>query len=112
MKEEVYKDILAGNTDRLYTTPEWKEKRKQILKRDNYECQRCTGKYKAGGPLKRIQLTRANTVHHKTEMKDDPTLMLDDDNLISLCHSCHDIIHGRTPKKINQPKKKLNEERW
>ena len=112
MKDEVYQDILAGNTDRLYTTPEWKEKRKQILKRDNYECQRCIGKYKAGGPLKRIKLVRANTVHHKVEMKDDPTLMLEDDNLISLCHSCHDIINERTPKKFNQPKKKLNEERW
>lgn len=112
MKQDVYDDILTGNTDRLYNTKEWKKKRIEILKRDNYECQRCSGKYKAGEIVKHYRLKRANTVHHKIEMKDDPMRMLDDDNLISLCRNCHDIIHGRIPKIFNLIKKKTNKEQW
>lgn len=112
MKEEIYNRILQGDTELLYKTKDWNTKRIKILKRDNYECQRCLGKYKTKINIKRIRLCKANTVHHIVELKDDPTKMLDDNNLISLCRECHDIIHDRMPKAFNKPKERLTKEMW
>lgn len=112
MKEYVKQDILSGNYDRLYNTQDWARKRVSILKRDCNECQRCLGKYVGGHPIKRIKITTANTVHHIVEMKDDPSRMLDDDNLVSLCHDCHDIIHDRKPVNFNRKRKIVSDERW
>ena len=36
----------------------------------------------------------ATHVHHKIEVKDDPSRKLDIDNLQSLCNSCHSSIHS------------------
>lgn len=59
--------------------------REAILKRDNHQCQNC---------LKKGRLD----VHHFIPVKrggtDNP------DNLISLCHPCHNIVE-LVPKKLN-----------
>lgn len=107
--DQIKQEILNGNVDALYRSRYWKDKRTKILERDNYECQRCLGKL---GKVKHIRLKKANTVHHKVEIKSCPDLMLDDDNLVSLCRTCHDEIHGRTTDRFNKPKKRLTEERW
>lgn len=60
-------------------SPEWKSKRLLILHRDNYTCQRC-------------QCSAAEVVHHITYQNLGNEY---DYELVSLCHHCHDIIHGR-----------------
>lgn len=64
------------NDDVRIKEKEYKEFRKQILKRDNYTCQSCGSKY-------RLQ------VHHIKSRKEFPELIMDKDNCITLCISCH-----------------------
>lgn len=92
----------------FYTTQAWKNKRTEILRRDNHECQMCKVlcKYKV-----------ATDVHHILNLKDNYDKRLDDDNLISLCHDCHyNIVHAlnlnnktKIEKYINQ---KINSDRF
>lgn len=85
----------------LYHTGEWKRKRDEILRRDHFACQMCKAKGK---------YTRADTVHHIKHLRDVPELALTDDNLMSLCASCHEEIHtteNRTERGCYQ-----NTERW
>ncbi len=107
--EQIRADVIAGDTDSLYKSGYWEDKRLNILKRDHYQCQRCLGKF---GNVDRIRLKKANTVHHIIELKDAPELMLEDDNLISLCSNCHNIVHDRVPKCFYKKKKRVTEERW
>ena len=96
--------IEAGEHRRFYKRKEWKRKRKAILRRDNYECQRC----KANGGY-----SRATTVHHIKHLTDRPDLALTDSNLVSLCSACHNEEH---PEKLKQyragEKEYITEERW
>ena len=55
---------------------------------------------------------RAEAVHHIVELKEHPELGLEDDNLISLCVKCHNLRHGRTPRRFQRKKKLASEERW
>ncbi|MBQ9328932.1 MAG: HNH endonuclease [Solobacterium sp.] len=70
----------------FYHTKEWTRKRRQILERDHFMCQKCRQK-------KPAVYTRANTVHHIKHLNDEPELALTDSNLISLCSACHDGEH-------------------
>lgn len=91
----------------------------QILRRDHFECQECRRRIEqaaANGtqlsPHDR-QIRRAEHVHHIKDLEHYPNLKLDDDNLISVCHECHDRIHGRLIEEIKTNRKKpLTEERW
>lgn len=102
--EEIIKLINAGKIKKFYKRKEWKRKRRQILERDNYECQRCKrqGKY-----------SRAITVHHKKHLDKHPELALVDENLESLCGACHNIEH---PEKLKKPeaerRERITPERW
>jgi len=60
---------------------EWKEKRAQVLERDNWTCQECGAGHKA--------ILQA---HHTTyfNVGDEPLR-----DLITLCKLCHDRTHGR-----------------
>lgn len=101
-----------------YNSKEWKLKRNDILMRDCNECQDCVQRLKTAavngtqlhGEERKIR--RAQEVHHIKEMKEYPELWLDDDNLISLCTQCHNIRHGRNPKRFVKKKKYLTEEKW
>ncbi len=76
------------NEEQFYKSSRWKAKRKYILKRDDYECQLC----------KRYGRHReATEVHHIKHLDEYPELALVNENLISLCHSCHNKQH---PEKI------------
>ena len=68
----------------FYKTKEWKVTREFVLARDNYLCQRCKDNK---------TFTEANFVHHIKELRDFKELALDVNNLISLCQSCHSIVH-------------------
>lgn len=90
--------IKNNNVHGFYVSTMWKHKRRDILLRDNGECQMCKDK---GG------YATANTVHHIKHLRSNPELALEDDNLISLCDSCHWDVHH-----IYESKEKLNEEKW
>ena len=102
----------------FYNSSAWKLKRMQILERDHYECQDCRKRLKdavaAGVELRgeERKIRRAEEVHHIQELKEHPELGLEDDNLIRLCKSCHNVRHGRTPKRCPRKKKPVSEERW
>lgn len=111
--EEVHQLVNAGDVHAFYVTSEWRTKREDILKRDNYTCQRCLGKWTHdGNPVDKIRLRRAKYVHHIKPMKDYFELALEDDNLISLCFNCHEIVEGRQGNKFKKKKDYLTEERW
>ena len=90
----------------------------QILDRDHYECQDCRKRIKdadaSGTQLigRDRKIWRAEEVHHIQELKEHPELGLDDDNLVSLCTQCHNLRHGRAPKRFARKKKLPSEERW
>lgn len=69
----------------FYNSARWKKCRKAALARDLYLCQQC---HKA----------EATEVHHikflTPENINDPEITLSLDNLKSLCHECHTIIHN------------------
>lgn len=103
---DIVSAVQAGEAERIYQWSVWARKRSYIMKRDHNECQYC----KAKGSHR-----RARCVHHIVEIKDRPDLALDNDNLIALCHQCHDAIHNRTTDRFRQEKKKPEPEhleRW
>lgn len=102
----------------FYNSKEWKGKRIDILQRDLFECQDCrrrlreaqeTGTKLYGDDTK---IRRAVEVHHIKELKEYPEYALEEDNLISLCTQCHNIRHGRNPKRFIVKKKLVSEEKW
>ncbi len=102
----------------FYNSKEWKGKRIDILQRDLFECQDCrrrlreaqeTGTRLYGEDTK---IRRAVEVHHIKELKEYPDRALEDDNLISLCTQCHNIRHGRNPKRFVRKKKLVSDEKW
>ena len=100
--------IKAKDMPRFYIWSEWLKVRKRVLDLDKDECQDC----KAKGIY-----TKATTVHHINHVKNRPDLALeiytnDGDtrrrNLVSLCHDCHEIRHGRK----YSDRTALTAERW
>lgn len=70
---------------KLLQAPEWKEKRQEILIRDNFHCRYCGG-------------TEGLQVHHKYYTKNadgsrPKPWEYPDDALITLCRKCHSEIH-------------------
>lgn len=74
----------------FYKSWAWKKCREVVLIRDDYLCQVCA---------KHGQLTAAKIVHHIVHLKDDPLLALEEDNLMSVCHPCHETIHSKDKKE-------------
>ena len=67
-----------------YNDPKWKRKRKTILRRDGYKCREC----------RRYGRNReATEVHHIKHVDEWPELAYKDENLVSLCHGCHNKMH-------------------
>jgi len=102
--EEIIKLINIGRIKLFYKRKEWKRKRREILQRDNYECQKCK---REGG------YSRATTVHHKKHLDKRPDLALVDENLESLCDQCHNIEHPEKLKRIEaERRERITPERW
>ena len=96
----------------FYIWSKWLRVRREVLQTDKYECQRCKALHH--------KYTRATTVHHVNHFKERPDLALEvwyrnpatheqARNLISLCHDCHEEVHGYRKRKYTEP---LTEERW
>ena len=80
------KQTLIHDRDTFYFSNIWKKKRKEILIRDNYECQTCKDKGK-------VTINTKLIVHHIKPFEFYPELKLEDDNLLTVCLTCHNKIH-------------------
>lgn len=91
----------------FYKSAKWRRKRKEIVQRDNHECQYCKAKGRA---------TKGVLVHHIKPLASYPELALSNDNLITLCIACHEKEHQRLDGYRAKKKKKKQEllppERW
>ena len=80
---------MSKETARFYKTAVWVKCQKTIMKRDGYLCQDC---------LKHGKITPATEVHHikfiTPENMIDPAITTNPDNLVSLCHDCHEKRHA------------------
>lgn len=102
--EKLITAIKRGNVRKFYKSKPWRKKRREILRRDNRECQKC----KANGGYH-----EAETVHHVKHLKDRPELALVDSNLISLCFTCHNQEHPEKLKRFKVNKREhITPERW
>jgi len=82
-KEEEYKpsfilQIDKNEKERYLNSAKWKNKRQQVLNRDNYACQSC-------GSI----ATEVHHLHYRN-FGNEPL-----DELISLCRECHEKIHEK-----------------
>lgn len=79
-------------TEMFYHSKEWRQVRKEVIKRDKKECQVCKslGKVTVNNLL----------VHHIYILEYYYNKRLDIDNLVTVCHSCHELIHNRY--KVNK----------
>lgn len=76
--ERLLEEIRRGNVSVFYKDSRWLKKRRDILKRDNKECQLCKQEGRVG---------RGECVHHIKHLRDRPDLALVDSNLTSLCYT-------------------------
>jgi 5-methylcytosine-specific restriction endonuclease McrA len=100
-KKKLSKKAKRANSERyfkLLETPEWKERRREILERDNYTCQKCgqQGNGKHDPHCKLDPPTGAlNPLHvHHIRYNGLPWEAADED-MITLCRNCHMEEHGR-----------------
>ena len=93
----------------FYTSTAWVKLRECILNEYKHECQMCKS---------RGFYTKATHVHHVQYVKRHPELALsrtyiyqgkEYNNLVPLCHSCHEEVHDYRQKNKKKP---LTEERW
>jgi len=108
--QELKEIIKSQNPNRFYYTKEWKAVRLLALKRDHYNCKRCSGEWDSHIPIKRVAYKEAKYVHHIKALKDHPELCITLENLVSLCFSCHEIVEERN--KLYEHKVPLTQERW
>lgn len=82
------KKIRDSKLELFYHSVAWRRLRLVALERDNHLCQWCNN----NGTL-----SKAQVVHHIVEVTVDWSLRLILDNLVSLCHACHNRHHKQTP---------------
>lgn len=70
----------------FYKSDEWKRVKTLALVRDKGLCQWC---------MREGRIRPADVVHHIAEVKQEWNKRLDINNLVSLCHECHNRHHGR-----------------
>ena len=107
--------IDTNKLDIFYHSKHWRKVKREILKEQHYECQRCREHGKL--TIVREDIRKSGVVHHINYVREVPSLALSKHyidnqgnkkrNLIVLCNECHEIEHNRFA--INES---LNEERW
>lgn len=70
----------------FYSSDPWRLKRDKIKDKDNGCCLLCLNEHK---------IKSMDTVHHIIELKEDWDKRFEEDNLISLCESCHQVVHNK-----------------
>lgn len=105
------KHIPLKEKKKIYNSIAWRKKRQEILERDNHECVWCAAQGK-------VTTNDRETleIDHIIEIDKDAELIFNNNNLRTLCRSCHSIRHKRykrNPIKLNGTKNKWNEdEKW
>lgn len=89
---------------RFYKSNARIRKRREVIERDNNECQHCKAKGYAT-----VGQTNSLSVHHIKHLRDNWGLRLSDDNLITLCASCHNKEH---PEKLRGAISDIHKERF
>lgn len=88
--------IKNDSTITFYGMTIWKKIREDVKQRDHYECQRCNYNKRLTTHIKPNDLH----VHHICELEKFPQLALNMNNLITVCHDCHNEIHERFQDKL------------
>ena len=90
MQERVELLMAKEFSKRFYASNQWKQCRQSYIQSVNGLCERC---------LKDGKLTAGLELHHIKELTpnniSDSNITLNWDNLILLCHDCHDKEHKR-----------------
>ena len=87
-------DAARGNDKeyKFYKSKAWRQLRNYVMERDHHLCQLC---------LKEGNIVDATVVHHIVPVRDDWSLRLKENNLISICDECHNKIHKKyTPPTL------------
>lgn len=99
LKELQYKASIKSNnrvdkdiTESFYHSKEWRKVRSQVLLRDKKECQ----VWKSFGKV----MVHNLLVHHIYILEYFFDKRVNIDNLVTVCHSCHELIHNRY--KVNK----------
>lgn len=98
------------NRKQFYKSNAWQVIRRQALKRDNYECQRCKS-------LGRVTVDNHNKhktldVHHIKDLMERPDLAYDIDNLVTVCVKCHNYLENRFQQQKRKENKWAHDEKW
>lgn len=106
--EKLKQLVAVRDSDRFYTWAVWSRRREEVLRLDNWECQRC----KARG-----RYSRATIVHHVKHLRDRPDLALSiwdggERQLVSVCKRCHELEHPESQRQLAPTAPPLTEERW
>ena len=109
--------ISVNQIDKFYHSKYFRQVKKEVLREQHYECQRCRDKGKL--TIVKDTIKRSGVVHHNKYVRDYPELALSkyyideygnkQRQLIVLCNECHEIVHDRFA--ISEPSF-INEERW
>lgn len=70
----------------VYARAMWKALAKKIMARDDYRCQKCAAKHDQQHKLQ---------VHHIKPWSKHPELRFEEENLLTLCQTCHKAEHSR-----------------
>jgi hypothetical protein len=93
----------------FYSMSLWQNIREKVRQRDHYECQRCAYNKRLRTSIKSGDLH----VHHICELEKFPELALNLNNLITVCHECHNIIHDRfQDKPPEKPTQNYDSTEW
>jgi 5-methylcytosine-specific restriction enzyme A len=83
------KYIYHHDNKQFYNSKPWKYVRSEVYQRELGYCQRC----------KKFVFGRQAHVHHIIEIKKDPTLKLEPNNLMLLCPQCHTLEENKENKQ-------------
>lgn len=96
--------VNKKNRRKFYKSAAWIKKRKEIVDRDNNECQSCKNR-----GLATVGQSTKLDVHHIKHLENNWDLRLNNDNLITLCVTCHNLEH---PEKLMDYKNNIHTERF
>ena len=82
----------SGGPKRPHLSPEHREWREKVFRRDNFTCRGCGARSGVG---KAVYLH----AHHIRHVADDPSAAYDIDNGLTLCIDCHRTLHWGADRK-------------
>ncbi|WP_117161334.1 HNH endonuclease [Paraliobacillus sp. X-1268] len=89
---------------KFYRSGAWVAVRREVLRRDNFECQECKRQGRVYTDKHDPDKHKRLDVDHIKELEDYPELALDFENLETLCVRCHNKKHNRFMFQKKKPK--------